>query len=281
LSEDTNSKETKHFTRDFGPLLERKQQELVRRKQDQPLETMFHKVQRNTTDLKLAASKCGGLGIILDWNPAIHPEVETVLPRNFPEQANKILAVSTPTDKLHLKGSADNLTKISENDLCLPTLQHDLIIDPYQIYHSRYYGAHYISLFPGTISDNDLLTLFLLSRQHGMAPIMHVSNSKELDKALNTPVQFLCLSETDYFGNKLDIEEIRDIVEEIPQERMVICKLDDWSPEKIEILWDAEINFCWVQYPESTRNLNRLMSIISSYDECKDETDEENGSTQN
>ena len=271
MSEETNSKETKHFTRDFGPLLERKQQELVRRKQDQPLETMFHKVKRNTTDLKLTASKCGDLGVILDWNPVAHPEVESALPRNFPDNADKILAISTPTDNHHLKGSANNLSKINENNLYLPSLQHDLIIDPYQIYHSRYYGAHYISLFPGTVSDNDLLTLFLLARQHGMAPVMHVNNPKELDKAMNTPAQFFCLSETDYFGYKLDIEEIRDIVEEIPQERMVICKLDEWSPEKIESIWDAEINFCWVDYPESTRNLNRLMSTILSYNQSQDE----------
>ena len=281
MSQETNSKDTKYFTRDFGPLLDRKQQELIRRKQDQPLETMFHKVKRNTTDLKLAASKCGSLGVILDWNPAIHPEVETTLPRNFPEQATNILAVSTPTDNLHLKGNADNLKKIKDNQLSLPTLQHDLIIDPYQIYHSRYYGAHYISLFPGTVSDNDLLTLFLLSRQHGMAPILHISNSKELEKAMNTPAQFLCLSETDYFGNKLDLEEIRDLVEEIPQERMVICRLDEWSPEKIEAIWDAEINFCWVPYPESTRNLNRLMSIIASYDQHQDETPEGNSLVSN
>ena len=271
MSEETNSKETKHFTREFGPLLERKQQELIRRKQDQPLETMFHKIKRNTTDFKLAAERCGGLGIILDWNPAVHPEVETALPRNFPEEVNKILAVSTPTDSLHLKGNADNLTKINQNDFNLASLQYDLIIDPYQIYHSRFYGAHYISLFPGTVSDNDLLTLFLLSRQHGMAPVMHVSNSKELEKAMNTPAQFICLSETDYFGNHLDLEEIRDIVEEIPQERMVICKLDEWSPEKIELIWDAEINFFWVPYPESTRNLNRLMSIVSGYNEPVDD----------
>ena len=108
---------------------------------------MFHKIKRNTTDFKLAAERCGGLGIILDWNPAVHSEVETALPRNFPEEVNKILAVSTPTDSLHLKGNADNLTKINQNDFNLASLQYDLIIDPYQIYHSRFYGAHYISLF--------------------------------------------------------------------------------------------------------------------------------------
>ena len=85
MSEEINSKENKDFTREFGPLLERKQQELVRRKQDQPLETMFHKVQRNTIDLNLTASQCGDLGVILDWNPSAHPEVESALPRNFPD----------------------------------------------------------------------------------------------------------------------------------------------------------------------------------------------------
>ena len=55
------------------------------------------------------------------------------------------------------------------------------------------------------------------------------------------------------------------------QLKMVICKLDEWSPEKIEFIWDAEINFFWVPYPESTRNLNRLMSIVAGYNEPVDD----------
>ena len=54
----------------------------------------------------------------------------------------------------------------------------------------------------------------------------------------------------------------RDLVEEIPQERMVICRLDNWSADKLEAIWDAEINFCWLTYPESSRNLNRLLSTL-------------------
>lgn len=256
-------KDSKYLTRNFGPLLDRKLKELVRRKQQEPLETMFHKAKRNQIDLEQRARQFSGLGLIFDWNPTIHPEVETPLPPNFPEDSSQILAIATPTDNLNLKGSAINLEKIRHNHLGIPILQHDLIIDPYQIYHSRYYGAHYVSLFPGTIPDGDLLTLFLLCRQHGMAPVMHVNNSKELEKAMDTPAQFICINETDLFGGSLDIEEMRNLVEEIPQERMIICKLDQWTPEKLEAIWDAEINFCWMTYPESTRNLNRLLTAVS------------------
>jgi len=260
LSQD--NKDAKYMTRDFGPLLDRKLQELVRRKQEEPLESMFHKAKRNSIDLEQLARKFDRLGLILDWNPAIHPEVETPLPANFPADTSRILAMATPTDKLNLRGAATNLETIRENQYSIPIVQHDLVIDPYQIYHSRYYGAHYVSLFPGTIPDSDLLTLFLLCRQHGMAPIIHVSNTKELEKAMNTPAKFVCLSETDFFGTSLSMEEIRDLVEEIPQERMVICRLDNWSTDKLEAIWDAEINFCWLTYPESSRNLNRLLSTL-------------------
>ena len=121
-------------------------------------------------------------------------------------------------------------------------IQSDLIIDPYEIYHSRYCGFDCVSIYMNSVNDNDLLTLFLLGKQFSMSAILVARNEKELDGAVATPAKMVGLHEYDSFGSSIPLEHICELSEAVPEEKFIICRLKEPDANKLEMLVEAEIN---------------------------------------
>ena len=241
-------------------IIKAKEEELKKAKTDTPLESIFHKIKPSKVAFYQIIQKGPELSLILDINLARNNQES--LPKNFPLQDPFLSAVATPTDRDILYGDHSNLQILDGLEIDKPLYQDDLIIDPYQIYHSRFLGNHILPLYAGSVSDSDLLTLFLLGRQHGMTPIIHVYDAQGLETAMSTPTNFIEMAEKDYFGRKMTINEMCELAEEIPEEKFLIARLSDWSTEKLEYLFDAEFNVVRLAIPDNTRNLNRLLSTL-------------------
>jgi indole-3-glycerol phosphate synthase len=69
-----------------------------------------------------------------------------------------------------------------------PVLRKDFILEPYQIYESRYYGADAVLLITDLLSKDSLAELIGLSDSLGMDCIVEVHNVKELKKVLGLKV---------------------------------------------------------------------------------------------
>lgn len=248
----------------FQKLVEQKDQELSHRKSEAPLENIFSKIKPLDSKLYGEAKAYDGLGLMLDWNPRKRNET---VPKNLPLEFEGFLGLNIATDREQLNGDYENIMCLKDNPFNVPIYQNDLIIDPYQVYYARYYGTGYMPLYPNSVSDNDLLTLFLLARQHGMEGVIHVRNSKDLESANNTPTLFLELSEVDYFGDSMDIKEILELSEEIPEHRLIFTRLKEWDEDKLGLLYDAEINGVILEYPDTDRELKKLISILEGFRE--------------
>lgn len=245
--------------RNYESLCQEKVKELSERKSEVPLETMFHKIRPVEGNVYGQVHDYEGLGLILEWNPINQPHA---YPGNLPLEFEGFFGLSVTADQDILGGCYTNLLRMKENPLEIPLLQNDLIIDPYQVYQARFLGTTYLPLYPDTVSDNELLTLYLLSRQYGMEGVLHVSNEKELEKANNTPTLFLSMSEVDYFGDSMDLRQILELSEEVPETRKIFTRLKEFDEDKIEHLYDAEINAVILPYPESNSELKRLIKTL-------------------
>jgi indole-3-glycerol phosphate synthase len=65
-----------------------------------------------------------------------------------------------------------------------PLLRKDFILDPYQIYEARAYGADALLLIVAALDDRALAALLALTRELGMQALVEVHDEAELDRAL-------------------------------------------------------------------------------------------------
>ena len=70
-------------------------------------------------------------------------------------------AISVLTEEPHFKGRLSYLTDIKNGlgDACPPLLRKDFIVDPYQVYEARAYGADALLLIVASLTDGELAEL--------------------------------------------------------------------------------------------------------------------------
>jgi indole-3-glycerol phosphate synthase len=91
--------------------------------------------------------------------------------------------LSVLTDEKFFQGSFENLHKIRQN-VDLPLLCKEFIIDPYQIYFARSKGADAVLLIAAILSNQELQSFLQLIHDLGMNALVEVHTESELDRVL-------------------------------------------------------------------------------------------------
>lgn len=94
--------------------------------------------------------------------------------------------ISVLTDQKFFQGSFENLRIIRQN-VSLPLLCKEFIIDPYQIYLARVAGADAVLLIAGILSYGELLEFSQIIRELGMTALVEVHTLDEFDRVLTLP----------------------------------------------------------------------------------------------
>lgn len=98
--------------------------------------------------------------------------------------AHGAAAISILTDVRFFQGSIKFLEGIRDLGLPTPLLRKDFILDPYQIYEARAYGADALLLIVAALDDATLVALLTLTDQLGMQALVEVHDEAELDRAV-------------------------------------------------------------------------------------------------
>lgn len=89
-------------------------------------------------------------------------------------------AISVLTDEQYFKGSLNYLKQVSENT-SVPVLRKDFIIDPYQVYQARYYGADFILLISSILSEDQFIELEAIATSLGMNCLVETHTEEEFN----------------------------------------------------------------------------------------------------
>ncbi|MDJ0691145.1 MAG: indole-3-glycerol phosphate synthase TrpC [Xenococcaceae cyanobacterium MO_188.B32] len=95
--------------------------------------------------------------------------------------------LSVLTDSKFFQGSFENLRRIREQ-VRLPLLCKEFIVDPYQIYLARVNGADAVLLIAAILSDREIAKLLQLTRELGMTALIEVHTIEEIDRVLTLPL---------------------------------------------------------------------------------------------
>lgn len=130
--------------------------------------------------------------------------------------------VSVLTDKKYFHGDINSLLKV-KNAISLPVLRKDFIIDEYQIYESRAYGADAILLIAGALSKHKLKRFLGLANSLGMECLIEIHNEREIKKIPNN-ARIVGINNRDLNTLKTDFSVIENLRYKIPKNKILISE---------------------------------------------------------
>lgn len=124
-------------------------------------------------------------------------------------------AISVLTERDFFMGSLDYLKAVGQY-VSLPLLRKDFIIDPYQIYQAKYYGADCILLITRILSDEQLVEFQQLAKELHLDCLVEVHDAFELDRALKADAEIIGINNRDLTTFRVNIENSLHLRQVIP-----------------------------------------------------------------
>lgn len=138
-------------------------------------------------------------------------------------QQNGAAAISVLTDERFFQGCLDDLDRVRQ-EVSLPVLRKDFILDPYQVYESRAAGADAVLLIAAMLSDEDLQALYGLIDALGMTALVEVHDEMELERALRLEPRLLGINNRDLRTFRVDLETTARLRPLIPAGLTVVAE---------------------------------------------------------
>ncbi|PCJ19145.1 MAG: hypothetical protein COB02_08845 [Candidatus Cloacimonadota bacterium] len=217
-------------------IINSKRETLAKRKKHTPLEKFFHRIHQSKNHIFNSHNKGMPFHLIIEvsTNHINEQSLKDIIP--------SCIGLSIDTSNLEVLHTRQHLLDLKEIYPNLPIIQNDLIIDPYQIYESRFQLMDHIALHLNDISSSDLLSFILLSREQNMRTILKVHNEAEIDKTIETPVKLIEIDESSLINQGLNLDQIIDLAQKVPQEKLIISRVINPTIEDLHRLKEAEIN---------------------------------------
>jgi indole-3-glycerol phosphate synthase len=150
-------------------------------------------------------------------------------------------AISVLTESEYFLGSFADLETV-RMQVDLPLLCKDFIVDRYQIYEARAYGADAILLIPAILTQLELKALLETAHSLGMAALVEVHNRDELMKALRVSPRIIGINNRNLEDFSVDLETTTKLRHLIPSGVVVVSESGIHSRDDVLTLQEAGIN---------------------------------------
>ncbi len=204
--------------------------DLVQRKIDVPLEEVqqLARAQERPRDMVAAFTPRSRVHLIAEVKRAspskglLAPHLDPVEQARIYE-ANGASVISVLTEPHFFLGSPEYLTAIKQA-VTLPVLQKDFIVDEYQVFEARAWGADAILLICAILDDAQLQHLLTLAHELHMHCLVEVHTREEAKRAVQAGAVIIGVNSRDLVTFKMNPYLIRDIRALLPANRIVIAE---------------------------------------------------------
>lgn len=132
-------------------------------------------------------------------------------------------AISVLTDSRFFQGELAFLSAVRQQ-VQIPLLRKDFIIDPYQVYEARWYGADAVLLIAAALDVPQLVELAALSLELGLEPLVEVHTAVELEKALGCACRLIGVNNRDLHTFHTDVATTLEILRHVPSGYLVVSE---------------------------------------------------------
>lgn len=149
--------------------------------------------------------------------------------------------LSVLTDVQFFQGSPDYLRQ-ARAACNLPVLRKDFMIDPYQVYEARAWGADCILLIVAALDDARLAELEQVAAALGMAVLVEVHDDSELERALRLQTPLLGINNRNLRSFETRLETTLGLLDRIPADRIVITESGILASEDVQRMQAAGVH---------------------------------------
>ncbi len=150
-------------------------------------------------------------------------------------------AISVLTEPYYFQGDNTYLTEIKEN-VCIPVLRKDFIVDEYQIYEAKVIGADAILLICAILSEEQLITYHQLAKSLKMDVLVEAHDEKEVRRAIEAGARIIGVNNRDLRTFQVDITNSRRLREIVPSDIIFVSESGISSAEDIAYLRENGTN---------------------------------------
>ena len=144
-------------------------------------------------------------------------------------------AISVLTEPKYFLGAARDLRR-ARLSVGLPILRKDFIIDEFQIYEARAYGANAVLLIVAALSALELERLFQLARGLGMDTLVEVHTRAELEIAAEIGANIVGINNRNLSSLEVSLDVSRELIAYRPQGALMVAESGLSTRQEIEEL---------------------------------------------
>ena len=218
-----------------------KRREVERLKVTAPLAGLMRRIDRRPPPLEAAIALRGDRVKIIAEMKQASPAKGTLRadfdPAALAETyaANGAAAISTLTESKHFHGSIERLETAADiaRPHGAPVLRKDFILDPYQVYESRAYGADFMLLIVAMHDVDALASLRELAQGLGMQCLVEAHDEREVDTALEAGADIIGINNRDLKTFSTDLKTTESLAPRIPDDRAIVSESGIHTPEDV------------------------------------------------
>ena len=146
-----------------------------------------------------------------------------------------VSGLSVLTDTKYFGGSLDDLVQVRDI-VNLPILRKEFIIDSYQIFEAKAFGADAILLIAAILSEDEIVELSSLAIDLGLEVLLEIHNEAELYKAKLNHVNLVGINNRNLKTFEVSLETSKTLIKLIPKNKIKISESGISSLEAIKDL---------------------------------------------
>ncbi|MFN3966393.1 MAG: indole-3-glycerol phosphate synthase TrpC [Endomicrobiia bacterium] len=150
-------------------------------------------------------------------------------------------AISVLTEEKYFHGDLFHLINVKDSTK-IPILRKDFIIDEYQIYESKVFGADAVLLISEILTRNQLDNFLQLCKEINLDVIVELHSENQLEKVLSLPVEIIGINNRNLENFSVNIETTIKLRNKISLDKIVVSESGIKKREDILRLKESNIN---------------------------------------
>ena len=157
-------------------------------------------------------------------------------------------AISILTDEKFFQGKIDYITAV-RSVVNIPILRKDFIVDDYQIYQSKFYGADAILLIGKALTLKKLTSLCEISQKLNLDVIYEVHDNDDFKKGIEAGVKIFGVNNRNLETFDVDNANVLNFINKIPNNSILISESGISSKDDLDMLVNLGVkNFLIGEY---------------------------------
>lgn len=213
---------------------------------------------------KIAAGKAGVIAEVKKASPSKGVLREDFRPAEIAAgyAQHGAACLSVLTDVQFFQGAPEYLRQ-ARAACALPALRKDFMIDPYQVYEARSWGADCILLIVAALDHGLMRELEACAHELGMGVLVEVHDGDELDAALTLKTAMLGINNRNLRTFETTLQTTLGLLPRIPPGKLVVTESGILKPEDVKRMRDADVHAflvgeAFMRAPEPGVELARL-----------------------